>query len=141
MSSTTLRLIIALVLFVHGIGHVMGILPVLGLSTIETWNVRSWLLTDLLGDTITRVIGFILFAAALIGFLGATLGLMNWLVPHEWWRTLAVVSAVISLVAIALFWNAFVAFFPNKLGAIAVNAAVLIGLLVADWPTEAQLGY
>jgi hypothetical protein len=141
MSSTTLRIIIVLVLFVHGIGHVMGILPMLGLSTIETWNARSWLLTDLLGDTITRVIGFMLFAAALIGFLGATLGLMNWLVPHKWWQTLATISAVISLVAIALFWNAFVTFFPNKLGAIAVNAAVLIGLLVADWPTEAQLGY
>lgn len=141
MSSTTLRLIIALVLFVHGIGHVMGIMPMMGLSTIETWNARSWLLTSLLGDTITRVIGFIIFAAAMIGFIGAALGLMDWLVPHEWWRMLAIVSAVISLVAIALFWNAFVTFFPNKLGAIAVNAAVLIGLLIADWPTEAQLGY
>lgn len=141
MSSTTLRLIIALVLFVHGIGHVMGIMPMMGLSTIETWNARSWLLTSLLGDTITRVIGFILFAAAMIGFIGAALGLMDWLVPHEWWRMLAIVSAVISLVAIALFWNAFVTFFPNKLGAIAVNAAVLIGLLIAGWPTEAQLGY
>ena len=141
MSGTTLRIIIALVLFVHGIGHVMGILPILGFSTIETWNTRSWLLTGLLGDTITRIIGFILFAAALIGFVGATLGLMDWLVPHEWWRPLATVSAVISLVAIALFRNAFVAFFPNKIGAIAVDAAVLIGLLLANWPTEAQLGY
>lgn len=141
MSSTTLRLIIALVLFVHGIGHVMGIMPMVGLSTIETWNARSWLLTSLLGDTITRVIGFILFAAAMIGFIGAALGLMDWLVPHEWWRMLATISAMISLVAIALFWNAFVTFFPNKLGAIAVNAAVLIGLLIAGWPTEAQLGY
>lgn len=141
MSGTTLRIIVALVLFAHGIGHVMGILPMLGLSSIESWNARSWLLTGLLGDTITRVIGFILFAAAMIGFLGATLGLMDWLVPHEWWRTLATVSAVISLVAIALFWNAFVTFFPNKLGAIAVDAAVLIGLLLVNWPTEAQLGY
>lgn len=141
MSGTTLRIIIALVLFVHGIGHVMGILPILGLSTIETWNDRSWLLTGLLGDTITRIVGFILFAAALIGFICAALGLMSWLIPHAWWQTLAVISAVISLVAIALFWNAFVAFFPNKIGAIAVDAAVLIGLLLVNWPTEAQLGY
>ena len=27
------------------------------------------------------------------------------------------------------------------IGAIAVDAAVLIGLLFANWPTEAQLGY
>jgi hypothetical protein len=44
-------------------------------------------------------------------------------------------------IIIALFWNAFVAFFPNKIGAIAVDATVLIGLLFANWPTEAQLGY
>ena len=141
MSGTTLRFIIALVLFIHGIGHIMGVMPILGLSTMETWNARSWLLTDLLGNTITRIIGFILFVAALIGFVGAALGLMDWLVPHEWWRSLATVSSVISLVAIGLFWNAFVSFFPNKIGAIVVDAAVLVGLLIANWPTEAQLGY
>lgn len=141
MSVTTLGIVIALVLFIHGIGHVMGLFPILGISTIETWNAQSWLLTGLVGDTISRGIGFVLFTAALIGFVGAALGLMDWLVPHDWWQMLAIVSAVISLLAIFLFWNAFVALFPNKIGAIAVDAAVLIGLLVADWPTEAQLGY
>lgn len=141
MSATTLRIIIALVLFVHGVGHVMGLMAILGFSTIESWNARSWLLTGLLGDTFSRVIGFILFLAAFLGFVGAALGLMDWLVPHEWWRTLAVVSAVISLIALALFWNAFVTLFPNKVGALAVNVAVLAGLLLANWPTEAQLGY
>jgi hypothetical protein len=141
MSSTTLRIIIALVLLVHGIGHSMGIIPMLGRSTIETWNARSWLLTGLVGDTVSRVIGFILFTLAMIGFIAAAFGLMDWLVAHDTWRTLAIVSAVISMVAIVLFWNAFVMLFPNKIGAIAVNAAVLIGLLWADWPTEMQLGY
>jgi hypothetical protein len=141
MSATTLRIIIAFVLFIHGIGHFMGIMPILGLSTSETWNARSWLFTGLLGNTITRVIGFILFAAASLGFVGAALGLMDWLIPHDWWRTLAIVSSVISLAAIVLFWNAFVTFFPNKVGAIAVDVATLIGLLIVNWPTEAQLGY
>ncbi len=116
-------------------------MPMVGFSTVETWNARSWLLTRLLGNTITRVIGFILLAVASIGFLGAALGLMDWLVPHEWWRSLAVTSAVVSLVAIGLFWNALVSLFPNKIGAIGVDVAVLIGLLLVDWPTEAQLGY
>jgi hypothetical protein len=31
--------------------------------------------------------------------------------------------------------------FPNKIGAIAVNVTILVGLLMANWPTEAQLGY
>jgi hypothetical protein len=94
-----------------------------------------------LGDAAARIISVVLFLAALVGFVGATLGLLGWLVPHESWRTLAVVSAVISLIALALFWNAFVSFFPNKVGAIAVNVAVLVGLLWANLPSEADIGF
>ena len=141
MSASTLRIIIALVFFVHGVGHVMGIMPALGLSTVKGWSSRSWLLTPLLGETLSRVISFVLFAAALVGFLAAALGLMGWLVPHDSWRTLAVVSAVISLVAIVLFWNAFVALIPNKVGAIAVDVATLVCLLALNWPSEADIGF
>jgi hypothetical protein len=141
MSGTTLRIIIALVFLVHGVGHVMGIMPAVGLSSVKGWSSRSWLLTPLLGDTIARIISIVLFAAALVGFLAAALGLMGWLVPHDSWRTLAIASAVISLIALALFWNAFVSFIPNKLGAIAVDVATLVCLLVLNWPSEADIGF
>ena len=141
MSASTLRLIIALVFFVHGAGHAMGIMPALGLSSVKGWSSRSWLLTPLLGETASRIISIVLFAAALAGFLAAALGLMGWLVPHDSWRSLAVASAVISLAAIALFWNAFVTFIPNKLGAIAVDIATLVCLLVLNWPSEADIGF
>ena len=72
---------------------------------------------------------------------GAPLPLMGRLVPHASWRTLAVVSAVVSLVAIALFWNAFVSLIPNKLGAFAVDVATLVCLLGLNWPSEADLGF
>lgn len=140
MSGNTLRILIAVVLFVHGVGHVMGMLPAFGMANrTETWSLRSWLLTGLLGETIARWIGVILFLLAMLGFVGASLGLLDILVPYSAWRTLAVVSAVISLVALALYWNAFVTWF-NKLGAIAVDVAVLVGLLVLNWPTDADLG-
>ena len=44
-----------------------------------------------------------------------------------------------SLVTLTLFWNAFPALLPNKIGAIAVNVAVMVGVLIADWPTEEML--
>jgi hypothetical protein len=141
MSGTTLRIIIALVFFVHGVGHFMGIMPALGLSTVKGWSSHSWLLTPLLGDTVARIISVILFGAALVGFLAAALGLMGWLVPHDSWRTLAVASAVISLIALALFWNAFVSLIPNKLGAIAVDVATLVCLLLLNWPSKAAIGF
>jgi hypothetical protein len=65
----------------------------------------------------------------LVGFIAAGLGLFDVLVPHSAWRQLAVASAVVGLVALALFWNAFVTFFPNKVGALAVNIATLWALL------------
>jgi hypothetical protein len=119
----------------------MGAMPALRLGDVEGWNSHSWLLTPIIGGTASRILSAILFVAALAGFVLAALALMGWLVPHDWWRTLAVVSAVISIVTIVLFWNAFVAFFPNKVGALGVDIAVLVCLLVLNWPTEAMLGY
>ena len=141
MSGVTLRALVAVVLFIHGIGHFMGIMPALQLVKVEGWNSRSWLLTPILGETISRILSIILFLLALIGFIASSLALLGWLVPHDWWRTLAVVTAVISIVTIVLFWNAFVAFFPNKIGALGVDIATLVCLLLVNWPTEAMLGY
>ena len=141
MSGTTLRALVAVVLFIHGIGHCMGIIPALKLVSVEGWNSRSWLLTPILGETVSRILSIILFSIALVGFLASALALLGWVVPHDWWRTLAVVSAVISIVTIVLFWNAFVTFFPNKVGALGVDIAVLVCLLSLNWPTETMLGY
>jgi hypothetical protein len=130
--------IIAIVFFIHGIGHIMCIMPALGMNVTPTWNSHSWLLTDLLGQRVTNVLAVIIWLLAIIGFLLAALALLGWGVPHEWWRPLAMVSAVISLIGIVLFWNAFATWF-NKAGAITVDLAVLIGLLLMQWPAEQQL--
>jgi len=149
MSPIILRILIAGVLAFHGVGYAMGIIPALQIPFFQdqtgawakNWSSRSWLLTPLLGDTASRIISIILFAVPLIGFAGAALGVMDWLVPHEWWRPLAIVSAVISLVALGLFWHAFIYLFPHKVGAIIVNVAVLVGLVGTNWPAEADIGY
>jgi hypothetical protein len=149
MSGTVLRAIIAFVFAFHGVGHAMGIIPALGVVNIDgsskgwlkNWSSHSWLLTNLLGNTVSRILCVILYGAALIGFLGATLALLGWGIPHDWWRTLAVVSAVISLVALLLFWNALIFLFPHKVGALAVDIATLVCLLVLNWPSEAALGF
>ena len=129
MSTSTIRIITGLVLIVHGIGHAMAFFPALNIASTDKWHFRSWLLSGLLGDTLSKVLVMILFGAALIGFIAAGLGLFGLLVPHSAWERLAVVSAVISLVALALFWNSFASLFPNKIGAIAVNIATLWALL------------
>jgi hypothetical protein len=149
MSGTTLRTIIIIFLSVHGIAHVMGIIPALGLiksnesspSSLKGWSSHSWLLTGLLGDTAARIISVVLFLAVVAGSIGAALGLLGWGVPHAWWRTLAITSAAVSLVAVVLYWNAFIYFFPHKVGAISADIAILVCLLWANWPSEAALGF
>jgi hypothetical protein len=149
MSGSVLRAIIALVFAFHGVGHAMGIIPALGIVNVagsgqgwlKNWSSRSWLLTNLLGDTVSRILCVVLYGLALIGFIGATLALLGWVLPHDWWRTLAVASAVISLAALLLFWNALIFLFPHKVGALAVNVATLVCLLALSWPTETNLGF
>ena len=149
MSGIVLRAIIAFVFAFHGIGHAMGIIPALGVVDVEgssqgwmkNWSSDSWLLTNLLGETVSRILCALLYGAAFLGFLGAALALLGWGVPHDWWRTLAVISAVVSLLALLLFWNALILLFPHKAGALAINVATLLCLLVLNWPTEAAIGY
>lgn len=94
-----------------------------------------------MGDTVSRILCIILYGLALIGFVGTALALLGWGVPHDWWRTLAVASAVISLAALLLFWNALIFLFPHKVGDLAVNVATLVCLLALNWPAEANLGF
>jgi hypothetical protein len=129
MSESTVRIITGLVLIFHGIGYGMALFPALNLFSNENWHHRSWLLNNVLGDTTSRVIVVILFGLVMIGFIAAGLAVFGWLVPHNWWQTLAIVSAILGLIALALFWNAFASLFPNKIGAIVVNVIVLWALL------------
>ncbi|UCF20310.1 MAG: hypothetical protein JSU87_02560 [Gemmatimonadota bacterium] len=129
-----LRVAVAVVLIAHGLGHALGILPLFGIKLSGTHAFTSWLVTEQLGGAATRGLGLTLWLAALIGFVVAGLGLLDWLVPPDSWQPLAIAAALASLVAIALFWGGLPFFFPNKVGAIAVDLAVLVSLLWLRWP-------
>lgn len=140
MTPATLRIIIGVVLIVHGVGHWMGLLPASGLFSSETWHARSWLFTDLLGETGARILCALIFGLTLIGSIAAGLAVFNWVVPHDWWRPLAIISAIISTQALVFYWNGYAMIF-NKVGGIIVNLAIFIGLIIMRWPSEADIGY
>ncbi|MBN1317577.1 MAG: hypothetical protein JXA42_18990 [Anaerolineales bacterium] len=127
----------------------MGIVPALGLvktdasspGWLRNWSSHSWLLTNLLEDSISRIVCIVLFLASLIGFIVVTLALLGWGVPHDLWRRWAIVSAVISLAAIVLFWNALIFLIPHKVGSLGVNIAALVCLLALNWPADSALGF
>jgi hypothetical protein len=127
MNPDLLKLVVAGVAGAHGIGHVLGWMPAWGITKFEGLSSRSWLLSDALGDGLTRALGGARWLAPTIGFVVAAGGFFA---DQSWWRPLATASAVASLVAIVLFWEALPA--GSRIGAIAVNLAA-IGAVATNW--------
>jgi hypothetical protein len=126
-----LRYLIALVLLAHGIGHTIGIMQTLRLTTVNPgWNGDSWLLTGVAGSTVTNAIGIALWTAAMLGFVLGAGVVVGWL-PEDWWRPLAIGSSLCSLAGILLFPAAFPTF--STIGALVVDVVVLGAVLWSQW--------
>lgn len=79
----------------------------------------SWLLANS-GETTQVALSTILFVMGAIGFTVAGLGvLMN----RSWWQPVAVVSSVVSLLLLGIFWNR----------GLFVGAAIDLVLLASVW--------
>ncbi|MGD8683838.1 MAG: hypothetical protein PVG27_07810 [Chloroflexota bacterium] len=133
------QIVFGVVLIAHGIGHTLGVIP-LFLKVPESWNTRSWLLSGRVDDGLVTAIAVVLWLACVAGFALAGLGVLDLIVPTSWWRPLAVGFSVLSLVTLGLFWQGFPVLIPNKVGAIAVDVALIVGIVVASWPTEEMVG-
>jgi hypothetical protein len=134
MSNDTLRIILAILVGAHGIGHVLFLVPSLG---IADWgqSTRSWLLTDALGDSLTRLIGAAIWLVAIIAFGAVAVGIFT---QTDWWRSLAVIGSIVSIVGLILFWANPVA--SPVFSALAFDAVVLAALLVFRWPPPTVIG-
>jgi len=134
MSGGIWRIVIALVILAHGIGHVLFLAPCLG---ITQWgqSAHSWLLTKALGDVPARVIGSLLWFVVIAGFVTAGTGLLG---QQVWWRTLATASAGVSLLALLLFVNGSKT--QPVLSAALMDVAILVALLWVHWPSVDLVG-
>ena len=136
MSTQMLRVIVAVVLLFHGVGHALGVLPAFGLTLGRTHAAGSWLAAGANGIGRGQAIGFALWALALVGFVSAGFAVVGWLVPQSWWSVLALVSAVVSMLALVFFWWGLPLLFPHKVGAIAANLAVFVCVLWLRLPSQ-----
>jgi hypothetical protein len=130
-----LRLLVALVMAAHGIGHLIGVVGAWRPSGM-TWggSSDSWLLSPALGQG-SAIVEAVLFGAATVAWIAAA-GLL--LAGHEAWRGVAVGGAVASLLGLGLF----PAQLPtgSMIGAVAVNVMTLVALLLLDWPSPEAVG-
>ncbi len=135
MSPEILRIVVAVVLIAHGIGHVLFLGPALRIASWAEQSGGSWLLSSTAGDGVAHAVGALVWAAATVLFVASGTGL---LLSQEWWRPLAVVGAVVSLIGIFVFWDGILT--ASAVPALIVDVAVLVGLLVAHWPSVEAVG-
>ena len=127
--SSWLRLILALVVGAHGLGHILFLMP---LWKIADWGqaAHSWLLGD---GWLAKGVGSLIWLAAIVGFLVVTIGLFQ---ATNGWRTAAILAATVSSLGLLLFWAAPVS--SPVISALAFNLLVLGALLIFHWPTVTQ---
>jgi hypothetical protein len=126
-----LKVVIALALLAHGIGHSMGLLGIFKVATVNPdWHGDSWILTGPAGTTLTNVVGSVLWIAAIVGFAAVAATVVGWL-PETWFAPLALGSSVVSLVGVVFFPVAFPVF--STIGAVAVDLTVIVAVAWYHW--------
>jgi hypothetical protein len=115
MSPQTIRILIAGALFVHGVGHTLGI-----------WKPCRSLPFLKISESTLRLIGGIVWILIAAGFVGASLSFYDLLLPTDWWQPLAVIFAITSLIALVLLGRSWPRF--NFIAACAMNIAILIAV-------------
>lgn len=126
-----LRIALALIIGAHGIGHILFLVPLLG---IADWGqtARSWLIT---AETPARLVGGLLWLAAMVAFFAAVYGLLG---EHTWWRGVTIIGAAVSIVGLIIFWvNPATS---PAVAALVFNLLVLGSLLIVHWPSVEAVG-
>lgn len=97
-----------------------------------TWPDGSWAFAKPVGNATTRTLASIACLIVAIGFIAGGAGVLFRL---AWWRPVIVAAAIFSSAAYVLFWNGTRHALPDQ-GAVAIliNVAILIVVLVFQWP-------
>jgi hypothetical protein len=116
------------------VGHVLFVPALHGVMRLADTG-RPWLATTPVGESATAVLATLVAAGAGILFVAAGVGIVA---QAGWWRPVAVLAAILSVLVILGTWNA--APTSSALFALAFDAVVLVALLIAHWPAPETLG-
>jgi hypothetical protein len=97
MSRNIWKIGLASAILLHGLGHFLFAVPLWGVGAEWGQSTQSWLLG---GGAAAQAVGGILFTAVIFGFAAAAYGMYA---GAPWWSTVLSVSAMVSLVSVALF--------------------------------------
>lgn len=131
-----LRFIFGVFMVLHGLVHLLYFgqsARYFALQPGLVWPDGSWALAKLLGDRATRTLASLSCVLAALGFVVGGIGM---LVRLAWWRPVIIASAMFSAVLFLLCWDGKPQRMDDKGGiGILINLAILISLLVLQWPS------
>ena len=142
-----MKFLISALLMIHGLivaGQSAGSFkPVTGPIGVENpawinwWPTRlgqSWLLSGLgLENTSANAVSGVLWLLSGLTLVAAGLGVLGFVVPAAWWRSLAILGAALSLLMLLTYFH------PLSVIGTASSLAVLVALLWAHWPPTSVL--
>ena len=130
-----IRIVFGIFLVLHGLVHLLYFgqsARYFELQPGMAWPDGAWAFSKLLGDGSTRTLAGIFLVLTAIGFVAGGAGI---LLKGAWWRPVVVSVAAFSAVIYLLLWDGAWQNLDNKgLIAILINAAILVALLVFQWP-------
>ncbi len=135
MLDPTIQLVLFGAFLVHGLGHAgpLGTLVALGfrpgINTGHWTPAQSWLFPSLSHAAATTVAS-LFWTVSLIGFVLVALSFRAFLLPEDAWRPLAIVSALVSAVGIALFFRNW----PMSSTVAALGMNIVAVLAAIAWP-------
>jgi hypothetical protein len=134
MSPDVVRWVVAVLVFAHGVGHVLFAPMLSGTMKLDASG-HSWLLTGALGDGPTRAIASLFALVVTVAFAVAAGGIV---LQTTWWRGLAIGAAIGSIALVAVMWDGL----PSNpaAAAVAFDVVVLGALFLARWPSHELIG-
>ena len=133
--SDALRIGLALVVFAHGVGHLLFLGPVVGLGNWAGHTGHSWILTGALGDGAARAVAAVVWSTVIVLFVA---GVGGFLAGADWWRSVTSAAAAVSIAGIVVYWDGIAT--SNAIFALVFDVIVLGALLVAHWPSAELAG-
>ena len=137
-----MKLLISILLIIHGLivagqsaGSFGSTIPnaLQNPSFVSWWPInmgRSWLFSwlGLEKTLIIYRIGGLLWLIGGIALVAAGLGVLGFVIPTDWWRSLAIAGAAVSLFMLTVYFH------PITVIGTASSVAVLVALLWLRWP-------
>ena len=126
-----LQFLFGLFILLHGLVHLWYFTISQRLVEFQAdmgWTGRSWILSNFLQESATRLVASGLYLLAAAAFVASSIGIF---MRSEWWQAALGVSAVFSSLVLVLFWDGSAQMLVQKgvLG-LAINIGILLALFL-----------